>query len=855
MRMPPQLSRMLPDFMRALSIETKTFAALAVLLSCFAVLGSNSFLTMSETSDKLSALRDRTLPAQTVVMDISSDIVATHMKVFRVVTLASNGVTNGLLDALYAEVLAELEGETRRLTIMADRPYSVDASTRELTLVTTRWSQYVNGVKDLLDVGRTDAPMAAMMLGATDEDFQQIAGHLGAMSAKVNEHTSSLASAVLVDAEANKRWLAYGGTAGMIISMLVAMGFARSLVRPIVAVTQAMQKVSTGAVDVEIGYQDRKDEIGQMVEAISAFRETTQRHARTIASQSRQLDAALSNMSHGLSMFDGEERLIVRNDRYLEIYRMPPGSIEPGSTLDQALERLAAAGVVSSEKDDYAAELRAAIGQGRSVQSVRELRDGRSVQVSNQPMAGGGWVATHEDVTERIANERRVAHMARHDLLTGLPNRFHFRERTEAAFPLLRRGDCFAVLCIDLDDFKKVNDTLGHASGDKLLQMVAERLRHSVRESDVLARLGGDEFAIVQTAVKDPNEIGNLARRVVKRLSEPYHLDDQDVVVGASIGVAIAPDHGDDPDQLLKKADLALYRSKADGGGTVRFFEAEMDEMVQARRKLETELRRAVAAEEFVVHYQPIVDLQSNRIAAFEALVRWNHPQRGLVMPDGFIGMAEELGLIVPIGEWVLREACAQAATWPGGIRVAVNLSPSQVTKNLLPMVVQALAASGLRASRLELEITESVLLQNSEATMSTLRELHAVGVSISLDDFGTGYSSLSYLHSFPFDRVKIDRSFVKDLSPKSHGAAIVKAVASLGRNLGIEVTAEGVETRAQLEWLRSEGCAAGQGYFFSRPQAHAELWDLIVAVERRIAGAGEPAASSSVVRRLHLAS
>jgi diguanylate cyclase (GGDEF)-like protein len=820
----------------ALSIRTKTFAALAILLSCFAVLGINSYVTMRTTSDKLGVLRAHTLPEQTVVMDFANDVIATHMKVFRFVTLASNGVSRKLLDSVRAEVLSELDGETGRLKALADRRASFNSGTRELALITTTWSLYVGGVRDLLDVGRTDAPMAAMMLGATDEDFQTIATHLSALSSLANERTAALASDILVSVDANRLWLAFGGTGGMIISVFVAMGFARSFVRPIVAVTHAMQKVSCGAVDVAIGYQERKDEIGQMVEAISTFRRTTQLHAETIATQNRRFDVTLNHMSHGLCMFDADGTLIVRNNRYLEIYRMPPGSLEPGCTLPEVMQSLADAGVVSGDQAQYVADLRSALAQGRSLQSTRELSDGRSVHIFNQPMPGGGWVATHEDVTERIKSERRAAYIARHDILTGLPNRFHFRERAEQALPRLRRGENFAVLCIDLDHFKEVNDTLGHPSGDRLLKLVAERLRQCVRETDIVARLGGDEFAVIQTAIQSPEEVTSLARRIVETLIEPYDLDGHEVRVGTSIGVAIAPGDGNDPDQLLKSADMALYRAKADGRGMVRFFEAEMDVRIQARHKLEIELRRAVAHGEFAVHYQPIIDLRANRVAAFEALVRWNHPERGVVMPDGFVSVAEDIGLIAPIGEWVLHRACAEAATWPRDIRVAVNLSPSQFRKTLVATVVHALESSGLSAGRLELEITESVLLQNSETTMSMLRQLHDIGVIISMDDFGTGYSSLSYLHSFPFDKIKIDQSFVNDLGANSNCAAIVKAVTGLGRTLGMKTTAEGVETREQLEWLRSEGCTEVQGYFFSRARHPEELAELIAEIDRRLA-------------------
>jgi diguanylate cyclase (GGDEF)-like protein len=597
-----------------------------------------------------------------------------------------------------------------------------------------------------------------------------------------------------------------------------------------------MRKISSGAVDVEIGYQDRKDEIGQMVEAIATFCRTTKRHVDTIATQGHRFDVALNNMSHGLCMFDSDGTLLVRNSRYLEIFGLPAGSLEPPCTLREILETLSASGVMTEDPDKYIAELRAALVQGGVVRMTRELNDGRTVHILNQPMPGGGWVATHEDVTERLRNEERVAYMARNDALTGLPNRLHFRERTEKALALVRRGDSIAVLYIDLDHFKEVNDTLGHPCGDELLKLVADRLRKSVRETDILARLGGDEFAVVQTGLNRPEEVGLLAGRIVEGLSEPYEIDGHEVVVGTSIGIAIAPGDGTDPDQLLKNADMALYRAKAEGRGIFRFFEAGMDARLQARRKLEVELRKAVTQGEFEVYYQPIVSMKDNQVAAFEALVRWNHPERGLVMPGEFIPVAEDTGLISSIGEWVLRQACAMAMTWPREIRVAVYLSPSQFKKTLISTVVQALASSGLRADRLELEITERVLLQNNEATLSMLRQLHDIGVRISLDDFGTGYSSLSYLHSFPFDRLKIDRSFVAGLGERADCAAIVRAVAGLGATLDIKITAEGVETRAQLEWLRSEGCAEVQGYLFSRPRRANDLAGLILDVNAEIA-------------------
>jgi len=421
--------------------------------------------------------------------------------------------------------------------------------------------------------------------------------------------------------------------------------------------------------------------------------------------------------------------------------------------------------------------------------------------------------------------------MARHDALTDLPNRLLFRERLAETLAGVGRGSKLAVLFLDLDRFKGVNDTLGHPIGDELLKMVAARLRHSVRETDTVARVGGDEFAIIQSGIEEPLDTAILARRIGEAVRAPYDIAGHAVVVDTSIGIAIAPNDGTEPDGLLKAADMALYGAKAEGRGTYRFFEAAMDLRMKARRELEIALRVALAAGQFELHYQPQVNVDDKRITGCEALLRWNHPERGMIPPAEFIPVAEEIGLIVPLGEWVLRQACADAAGWPQDVAVAVNLSPVQFKNpNLVASVTAALQASGLPADRLELEITESVLLQNSDGTLGILHELRAMGVKISLDDFGTGYSSLSYLRSFPFDKIKIDRSFVKELTTRDDSMAIIRAVTGLGKSLGIATTAEGVETSAQLELLRREGCTQAQGYLFSKPRPAAEVEGMLSA-------------------------
>ncbi|HEY4010685.1 MAG TPA: PAS-domain containing protein, partial [Acidobacteriaceae bacterium] len=478
------------------------------------------------------------------------------------------------------------------------------------------------------------------------------------------------------------------------------------------------------------------------------------------------LSAALENMSQGLAMFDAERNLIVCNARYAEVYGLPFDLIKPGMSQADVLRLHVSHGVwTGGDPDAYVRNEILVASDREEGNSIRELPDGRVIAVNRRPTPGGGWVSTHEDITERRRMEAKVAHMARHDALTDLPNRHSFREEMDAALDRLNRtGETTAALCLDLDNFKAVNDTLGHPLGDRLLCQVGKRLKECLRGCDRVARLGGDEFAVLCPG-SDPHQASTLARRIGEVLSAPYDVDGHHLVVGTSIGIAIAPADGTDPDQLLKKADLALYRAKAEGRGAFCFFEPEMDAHAQARRTLELDLRQALTCGEFELFYQPIVNASTGEVGSLEALIRWNHPGRGRISPAEFIPLAEDIGLIVPIGEWVLRQACGEAATWPDPIKVAVNLSPAQFrSKKLLQAVVGALSASGLVPSRLELEITESVLLHDRKATLETLHSLRQLGVRISMDDFGTGYSSLGYLRSFPFDKIKIDQSFVRDL-------------------------------------------------------------------------------------------
>ena len=475
---------------------------------------------------------------------------------------------------------------------------------------------------------------------------------------------------------------------------------------------------------------------------------------------------------------------------------------------------------------------------------VRERSGGGlSVSVSHRPMPDGGWVATYEDITERRLAEAQIAHMAHHDALSGLPNRILFRDRLEQEMRRLEsQGGWLAVLCLDLDNFKNVNDTLGHPAGDLLLQVVAQRLRGCVREGEMVARLSGDEFAVLQPTPDQPLAAQALAERLVRALSAPYDIDGHRVVISASVGAALAPADGHDADDLLKKADVALYRAKAEGRSCSRFFTPEMQAQLQARLAMEADLRDVLEKRQLELFYQPLFDLREDRVRGFEALLRWRHPERGLVPPDQFIPVAEATGLIVPIGEWVLRQACADAAGWPSDMKVAVNLSPLQFTSPQLSTAVSsALVGAGLAASRLELEVTESVLLQDSGVVLALLHELRGMGLQIALDDFGTGYSSLSYLRSFPFDKLKIDQSFVRGLTGGAGSAAIVDAIVTLASSLGMTTTAEGVETVEQLEQVRRAGCTAAQGYYLGRPRPAADVFADLSATRCSHAGVGTP--------------
>ena len=546
---------------------------------------------------------------------------------------------------------------------------------------------------------------------------------------------------------------------------------------------------------------------------------------RRLRGQNLQFDAALNNMVQGLVMFDSSARIVVCNQRYIQMYNLSPEIVKPGCTLHKLLEHRKEVGLFTGDPEQRCRIILEAIAREETVVWAQEMTDGRMIQTVDQPMPRGGWVSTHEDVTERKRADAKIAYMAHHDELTGLPNRAHFHESLKEALSSMQRETRVAVLYLDLDRFKKVNDTLGHPVGDDLLKAVAERLRSCVREDATVVRLGGDEFAVIQPAIKQPRNAAVLANRILAAIAAPYVIGGHEIIISTSIGIALSPDDGTETDQLIKNADMALYGAKAVERGTFRFFAAEMDAGIKVRANMEADLRKALVNGEFELFYQPLINTQRNEVSCCEALLRWHHPQAGIVSPVEFIPVAEDMGLIIPLGEWVLRKACADAAKWPDDVNVAVNVSTIQFRKQgLTQTVVAALAASGLPAHRLEIEITERVILEDSPEIRATLHQLHELGVKIVMDDFGTGYSSLSYLRKFPFDKIKIDAFFIRELSDGSDNSTIVEAITRMANTMKIATVVEGIETQQQLEKVRVWGCTEMQGYLFSRPKSIEEI-------------------------------
>jgi diguanylate cyclase (GGDEF)-like protein len=556
------------------------------------------------------------------------------------------------------------------------------------------------------------------------------------------------------------------------------------------------------------------------------------------AIEKQRLDVALNNMAQGLILYDASERVVICNRQFTKMLGLSPLVVKPGATFREVIAHRSETGSLDTAVEEYRETFLRNIAAGNHSPIVSTMSDGRSIQFVGKGVEGGGWVATVEDITERKRVENRIAHMAHYDALTDLPNRVLFRERLDHELKNLAHGRQLAVFYIDIDEFKRINDSLGHPVGDELLKAVAGRLGSCVAAGDVVARLGGDEFAIIQTAIERPADTMDLIKRIYQAIREPYDCFGHLLTSDASIGIARAPQDGTDLDQLLKNADLAMYEAKADGRRTYRFFEPGMGARMHALRMLELDLRQAIADGGFEIVYQPLINIGDTRVTGCEALLRWRHPLRGMISPAEFIPVAEDTGMINELGDWVLHKACSEAASWPDDVRVAVNVSPVQFRNPAFSLkVAAALANSGLPARRLELEITEAVLIRDDDAALAMLYYLRGLGVRIALDDFGTGYSSLSYLQRFPFDKIKIDRCFIKDVAEPDGSACIVQAIVNIAAARHITTTAEGVETEAQLDALRGLECTEMQGYLFSKPLPAADIKAMLAPDRRRIAG------------------
>ncbi|MXP65810.1 EAL domain-containing protein [Roseomonas sp. M0104] len=727
-------------------------------------------------------------------------------------TAAASANAPRLLAQLLQEIADDLEVARNR------------ATSPEAAAVAERLGVSLRQAGELAAAPQADSMALAGPLAAAERDFD-VAIEIYAADGFRQRREAGL----MVENTVRRAWWAMG--LSVAVALLITLVLTRSIVPALRRALQVADAIAAGRLDNQILVRGRgepaqllralavmQSSIAAAMERIHALMQSqASHHAGEIALQNARLDAALSNMVQGLCLFAPDGRLVMVNRRFTEMFGAPAPGAAPGELLSpQGLAALLPPAGIAAEA------------------TTAQLPDGRWISVVHRPVEGGGWVATYEDVTERKQAEARLAHMARHDALTGLPNRAAFREQMARALARVRRGEGVAVLCLDLDRFKAVNDSLGHPAGDALLQAVAARLRDCVRETDLVVRLGGDEFAVVQEGASLPAEAAAVAGRIIAALSAPFGIGGHHVTVGTSIGIALAGLGTTDADVLLRCADLALYRAKEDGRGAFRFFEPSMDEQMRARRDLEMDLGSALARGELALFYQPLVDTEQGRVGGFEALLRWQHPVRGTVSPAAFIPLAEETGMIAAIGAWVIRRACADAACWPLPVKVAVNLSPVQFRDRSLPRIVaEALAESGLDPARLELEITESLLLLDDEKVLEILHGLRAQGVRIAMDDFGTGYSSLSYLRRFPFDKIKIDQSFVRGMMEQEDCAAIVSTVVSLGRLLGMSVNAEGVETREQFLALREQGCGEVQGYLFSPPRPAEEVVAMLGSIRQ----------------------
>ncbi|MEC5290303.1 EAL domain-containing protein [Aurantimonas sp. C2-6-R+9] len=820
-------ARWLTRLINDLPLSVKAFGGSAVLLISLLSTGVLVIVALTAIAERVDKVATSVVGKQTIEERLEEAVSETHLNLFRYTAWASNGVNEARLAQLREEIARNSGSAQSQASDLSKRADLTVSERVQLKKFVESWRLYMAAAAATVEVGTVDPAMGTMLLGGTDDDFQRAASHLRELTGEAHRLTRTMVDDLHSSAASSVRIIRIGGLAAILVSLGIVFFFARSIVLPVRAVTRAMRDISFGNLNFrpDATIKNREDEIGQMVSAIADFcegmrgaREVIVRNEADLRRQNLLFDAALANMSQGLCMFDGQKNLIVSNARYAELYELDPGSIKPGIHLrDILLQRIAAGCVVGEDPEEYIKERLTGVEVRESYVKIHHLNDGRSLAISHRPLADGGWLATHDDITNIRRIEAQIAHMALHDGLTDLPNRTLFGQELEAAFKARAEGRRVAVVCLDLDKFKSVNDTLGHLVGDRLLKATSTRLIQAVGGKGMVARLSGDEFALIISDVGTQTDMEQVAQHIIDAMAEPFDLDGHHVGVGISIGVAFSTEATTNVEEIVSNADTALYRAKAEGRGVFRFFEQGMDSAVKRRSQLEMDLRQAIQDEQLTLNFQPIMDAVSRRVVAFEALLRWTHSEHGSIPPSEFIPIAEDVGLIERLGEWVIRQACLTAVDWPQDIRVAVNLSPLQFGgRDLVATVAGALTQTGLDAGRLELEITESVLLNDSEANLKILSELRHLGARVVMDDFGTGYSSLGYLRSFPFDKIKIDKSFIDEIPTNLGSGAIIRAITELATNLGMSTTAEGVESREQFDYLRLQGCTEVQGYYFS---------------------------------------
>ncbi|MEL6522639.1 MAG: EAL domain-containing protein [Pseudomonadota bacterium] len=815
---------------RAGSIRTRLALAFALFLGLIVGSAALTLRQMDTLGRATQELRAIALPKVLAVADIERALT-THSLLakrrvqttdFRQLATIMTGmrVAEDQFDRSLASLQEKLSSSKEKEAIAAIREH---------------WSHYRTSFDEVLalteqgNLRRAQALFEGTIRPAVDILFEE----LDYLVASTRAQTDNMAAAV-ADATIQAQKLTFGAiAAGFLATLIAVVWTSRAVSRPLLQISAALRRLTEGYDETKIpDLAHRLDEIGILGRAAEAFRASmieTRSLAADLDRERLRLGATVRNMPLGVCMFDRAEELTVWNVAFEEIWQCSDGALYEGLSQSDLFQILCQS-CEDIHARDVEAELQNVIDEGRQGATIARLDSGRRISVMLHP-APGGWLLISEDVTERVNAEERIRRLARRDPLTGLANRLSFKESIESALKEASSAKPVALMFIDLDGFKQVNDTLGHPVGDELLRLVAQRLSWVVREEDIVARLGGDEFAVIQKGAGQPDSSMAMGRRIIEQLSSPFQIDGHHVQIGGSVGVALAPVHGDTPDEIQRNADLALYAVKEAGKGHCLLFRDALNERQQALDELEHALRMALKEDKFALAYQPLFDLSSGRIWGAEALLRWDHPEKGAMLPGEFVPLAEELRLIRPIGARVLEMACQTARNWPENLKISVNLSRQQIHDgDIASEVLSTLDRYGLDPGRLELEITEGVLLQQTETILAKLHALRARGISIALDDFGTGYSSLRYLRAFPFDRVKIDAAFVRALPSDTGSTAIVEAICALCETFETEATAEGIESQAQLNFVRAAGCGIGQGFHLARPMPAEEFAALVVA-------------------------